>query len=238
MQPVENRSASASRQPARRWASRESRPRRSGASQPQRSAPGKSRNAILAGYTLRGLPGYLAGWNGEDYDRRGIIATSPGQGIVEAWRGRFLRSSVAPATSEPGILQEGEAGPGDRGVPYRGEGRGKRGPPARGIPGGHVREPDNESRREGRGRGGGGKEVAGGGELSCALRPGKFQGAGADGGVSPLDKTSLYADNAGRQITRHCPEVLSHSRFHDGVRLAKADKYRDRRLTGMKPLTS
>ena len=45
---------------------------------PQRSAPGRSRSAIQAGSTLRGLPGYLAGWNGEDYDERGIIETSLG----------------------------------------------------------------------------------------------------------------------------------------------------------------
>ena len=43
-----------------------------------------------------------------------------------------------------------------------GEGRGKRGPPARGIPGGHVWEPDPESGGTGGSGGGGGKEATGG----------------------------------------------------------------------------
>ena len=48
-------------------------------------------------------------------------------------------------------------------------------------------------------------------EDNSDLSLGKFQGARGGGNVfSPLDRASLYADNAGGQITHQCPEVLSH----------------------------
>ena len=82
---------------------------------------------------------------GLDYDERGIIETSLGREIAEAWRGRFQRASTAQPTGQPAIHEEGQAGVGDRGVPSGGAG-GERGPPEAGAEGSDL----EFARREGK----------------------------------------------------------------------------------------
>jgi hypothetical protein len=88
---------------------------------------------------------------GVDYDERGIIENSVGGELARAWRERFFHANAARTTGESAALQE-LPDVGDASVPGGGEGRGKRGPPARGTPediyGNPVLSPEERAEEE------------------------------------------------------------------------------------------